>query len=152
MQKEGRKPSKQGQTNNKAKQHSTSEAVTSPEKKKLHQVEFEPTTHTLRKYVFHGHHCFDLANSPSNNGMYCSLEYYSFIVSTGPGQTVHVGCAVLLCLPCCLFDLVCFFLPPFSSLIKTCMCHINYDTYMYINDKARQMHTSKAASDFPPKN
>ena len=24
-------------------------------------------------------------------------------------------------LPCCLFDLACFFLPSFSSLIKTCM-------------------------------
>ena len=25
-------------------------------------------------------------------------------------------------LPCCLFDLACFFLPSFSSLIKTCTC------------------------------
>ena len=30
-----------------------------------------------------------------------------------------LGCAVLLCLVC-LFDLACFFLPSFSSLIKTC--------------------------------
>ena len=28
-------------------------------------------------------------------------------------------------LPCCLFDLACFFLPSFSSLIKTCI-------YMYM--------------------
>ena len=31
----------------------------------------------------------------------------------------HIGCAVLLCLVC-LFDLAFFFLPSFSSLIKTC--------------------------------
>ena len=31
-----------------------------------------------------------------------------------------LGCAVLLCLVC-LFDLACFFLPSFSSLIKTCI-------------------------------
>ena len=30
----------------------------------------------------------------------------------------YIGCAVLLCLNCCLFDLACFFLPSFSSLIK----------------------------------
>ena len=30
------------------------------------------------------------------------------------------GCAVLLCLVC-LFDLACFFLSSFSSLIKTCV-------------------------------
>ena len=29
-------------------------------------------------------------------------------------------CAVLHALPCCLFDLACFILPSFSSLIKTC--------------------------------
>ena len=34
-----------------------------------------------------------------------------------------LGCAVLLCLVC-LFDLACFFLPSFSSLIKTCTCTI----------------------------
>ena len=35
-----------------------------------------------------------------------------------------LGCAVLLCLVClfvCLFDLACFFLSSFSSLIKTCI-------------------------------
>ena len=31
-----------------------------------------------------------------------------------------LGCTVLLCLVVCLFDLACFFLPSFSSLIKTC--------------------------------
>ena len=36
-----------------------------------------------------------------------------------------LGCAVLLCLVC-LFDLACFFLPSFSSLIQTCTC-----IYMY---------------------
>ena len=34
-----------------------------------------------------------------------------------------LGCAVLL-LPC-LFDLACFFLPSFSSLIKTCTCFLS---------------------------
>ena len=29
----------------------------------------------------------------------------------------------MLCLNCCLFDLACFFLPSFSSLIKTCTCY-----------------------------
>ena len=36
-----------------------------------------------------------------------------------------LGCAVLLCLVC-LFDLPCFFLPSFSSLIKTC-------THVYVH-------------------
>ena len=36
--------SKQGQTNNKAKQHSTPKAVTFPEKNELAQVGLEPTT------------------------------------------------------------------------------------------------------------
>ena len=40
-----------------------------------------------------------------------------------------VDCLGVLCcfalLPCCLFDLACFFLPSFSSLIKTCI----YITY-----------------------
>ena len=34
-----------------------------------------------------------------------------------------LGCAVLLC-RVCLFDLACFFLPSFSSLIKTCTCSL----------------------------
>ena len=42
MQKEGR--SKQGQTNNKAKQHSTPKAVTFPKENELPRVGFEPTT------------------------------------------------------------------------------------------------------------
>ena len=36
--------SKQGHTNNKAKQHNTPKAVTSPKKNELPQVGFEPTT------------------------------------------------------------------------------------------------------------
>ena len=37
--------SKQGQTNNKAKQHSTPKAVSFPKKNELSQVGLEPTTH-----------------------------------------------------------------------------------------------------------
>ena len=33
-------------------------------------------------------------------------------------KTIWVCCVAL---PCCLFDLACFFLPSFSSLIKTCI-------------------------------
>ena len=60
--------------------------------------------------------------------------------------TVCLGCVVLLCLKnCCLFDLACFFLPSFSSSIKTCILHVhvcrkciclthaNYNMYMYIH-------------------
>ena len=48
---------------------------------------------------------------------------------------IHNVClpTTLLCcvaLPCCLFDLVCFFLPSFSSLIKTCNMHANH-THTY---------------------
>ena len=45
-----------------------------------------------------------------------------------------LGCAVLLCLVC-LFDLACFFLSSFSSLIshlKTCM-YMYVFTYMYVH-------------------
>ena len=44
--KEGRKKerSKQGETNNKAKQHSTPKTVTFPKKNELPQVGLEPTT------------------------------------------------------------------------------------------------------------
>ena len=51
MKKEGR--SKQGQTNNKAKQHSTPEAVTFPKKNELPQVGLEPTTlYTLERALY----------------------------------------------------------------------------------------------------
>ena len=43
--------SKQGQTNNKAKQHSTPKAVTFPEKNELPRVGLEPTT----LYTLHVH-------------------------------------------------------------------------------------------------
>ena len=48
--------SKQGQTNNKAKQHSTPKAVTFPRKNELPQVGLEPTTlYTLDRGLYHVH-------------------------------------------------------------------------------------------------
>ena len=45
--------SKQGQTNNKAKQHSTPKAVTFPKKNELTQVGLEPTTlYTLDRALY----------------------------------------------------------------------------------------------------
>ena len=45
--------SKQGQTNNKAKQHSTPKAVTFPKKNELPRVGLEPTTlYTLDMYMY----------------------------------------------------------------------------------------------------
>ena len=50
--KEGR--SKQGQTNNKAKQHSTPKAVTFPKENELFRVGLEPTTlYTLDRALYH---------------------------------------------------------------------------------------------------
>ena len=50
--KEGR--SKQGQTNNKAKQHSTPKVVTFPQKNELPRVGLEPTTlYTLDRALYH---------------------------------------------------------------------------------------------------
>ena len=44
----------------------------------------------------------------------------------------YLGCAVLLCLVVCLTLLACFFLPSFSSLIKTCI-HVHHNIlYMYM--------------------
>ena len=43
-----------------------------------------------------------------------------------------LGCAVLLCLVVCLFDLACFFLPSFSSLIKTYM-NVCIHVYMHVH-------------------
>ena len=46
--------SKQGQTNNKAEQHSTPKAVTFPKKYELPQVGLEPTTlYTLDRALYH---------------------------------------------------------------------------------------------------
>ena len=46
--------SKQGHTNNKAKQHSTPKAVTFPKKNKLPQVGLEPMTlYTLDRAFYH---------------------------------------------------------------------------------------------------
>ena len=36
-------------------------------------------------------------------------------------QMQYHPCTCRVALPCCLFDLACFFLPSFSSLIKTCI-------------------------------
>ena len=44
--------SKQGQTNNKAKQHSTPKAVTFPRKNELPQVGLEPTTLYIYIYIY----------------------------------------------------------------------------------------------------
>ena len=46
--------SKQGQTNNKAKQHSTPKVVTYPKKNELPQVGLEPTTlYTVDRALYH---------------------------------------------------------------------------------------------------
>ena len=46
--------SKQGQTNNKAKQHSTPKAVTFPKKNELPRLVLEPTTlYTLDRGLYH---------------------------------------------------------------------------------------------------
>ena len=74
--------SKQDQTNNKAKQHSTPKAVTFPEK---------------------------------NEHVHVHVHARQLIFSR---KSDCLGCAVLLCL-FCLFDLSCFFLSSFSSLIYT---------------------------------
>ena len=51
MKDEKEEGSKQGQTNNKAKQHSTPKAVIVPQKNELPQVGLEPTTlYTLSEY------------------------------------------------------------------------------------------------------
>ena len=94
---EGRKKeaSKVIQTN-KAKQHSTPKAVTFPRKKELPRVGLKPTTlYTLDRALY----------QLSYRRYYCTSTC-----------TDCLGCAVLLCLVC-LFDLACFFLSSFSSLI-----------------------------------
>ena len=59
--------------------------------------------------------------------MYSTCEYHGF--ESHPRQLIFprkidcLGCALLLCLVC-LFDLACFFLPFFSSLIKACTVYI----------------------------
>ena len=53
---EGREErSKQGQTNNKASQHSTPKAVTFPKKNELPRVGLEPTTLYILDRVLHVH-------------------------------------------------------------------------------------------------
>ena len=84
MRDEGRKKeaSKQGQTNNKAKQHSTPKAVTFPKKNELPWVGLEPTTLTYMYMLMRdaegrkeeaskqGHACTVY--------MYCIIRYASF--------------------------------------------------------------------------
>ena len=54
MRDEKEESSKQGLTNNKAKQHSTRKAVTFPKKNELPRVELEPTTlYTLDRALYH---------------------------------------------------------------------------------------------------
>ena len=54
MRDEKEESSKQGQANNKAKQHSTSKAVTFPKKNELPQMGLEPTTlYTLDRALYH---------------------------------------------------------------------------------------------------
>ena len=54
MRDEKEERSKQGQTNNKAKKHSTPKAVTFPKKNELPQVGLEPTTlYTLDRALYH---------------------------------------------------------------------------------------------------
>ena len=54
MRDEKKERSKQGQTNNKAKQHSTPKAVTFPKKNELSRVGLEPTTlYTLDRALYH---------------------------------------------------------------------------------------------------
>ena len=60
--------------------------------------------------------------------MYIHVECLGF--ESHPRQLIFLrksdclGCAVLLCLVC-LFNLACFFLSSFLSLIKTCMTILN---------------------------
>ena len=65
--KEGR--SKQGQTNNEAKQHSTPKAVTFPKKNEPPEVGLKPTTlHTLDRALYqlpHAHLCLLTSSSPN---------------------------------------------------------------------------------------
>ena len=59
--------------------------------------------------------------------VHCTLKHTTRSSSFFLGKvTDYLGCAVLhmLCLNCCLFDLACFFLSSFSSLIKTCTLYM----------------------------
>ena len=50
------------------------------------------------------------------------------IILESDGGKTHVVMHCTMYMPCCLCDLACFFLPSFSSLIKTCILHsVNYD-------------------------
>ena len=70
---------------------------------------------------------FHILNILYNIIILCIITYYNMYVHflrksdcLGCAVLLCLGCAVLLCLVC-LFDLACFFLPSFSSLIKTYM-------------------------------
>ena len=74
-------------------------------------------------------HVYTNHSNDSTNVCICGFESH-------PRQLIFsrksdcLGCAVLLCLVC-LFDLACFFLSSFSSLIKTRTMYIQITAYMY---------------------
>ena len=93
--------SKQGQTNNKAKQHSTPMAVTLQKKNELPRVGHEPTTlYTLDRV--------HLMNRLTINSLRMK-EKAGVMKPPKTPNTKHVHV--------CLFDLACFFLSFFSSLM-----------------------------------
>ena len=58
--------SKQGQTNNKAKQHRTPKTVTFPKKNELPRVGFEPTT--IYNVDMHNYVCVSFSNNRARRG------------------------------------------------------------------------------------
>ena len=68
--------SKQGQTNNKAKQHSTPKAVTFPKINELPRVGLEPTTlYTLDRAIHVHNICYYMY-------MYITTSYYMYITTS----------------------------------------------------------------------
>ena len=63
----------------------------------------------------------------------CCVALPCLFVYSGQGIFLRksdcLGCAVLLCLVVCLtYNVACFFLPYFSSLIKTCTVYVTFYT------------------------
>ena len=62
----------------------------------------------------------------------CTLVQFVYANVHVPPEAAHFSyekCLPWVCcvaLPCCLFDLACFFLPSFSSLIETFICTVMY--------------------------
>ena len=84
MKKEGK--SKQGQTNNKVKQHSTPKAVTFPKKNELPRVGLEPTTLYTLDRALHVH-----PNNTCDDSMYIVCTLY-----VPPGSSGTICCAELV--------------------------------------------------------